>query len=324
MLEISLNCTYAAHAAENNGGAGVETQFRHRRAASQSLPPEGGENFCNISAFTALLRQKTEPFSVPAAMLWHNNSGICLQTINHLLGGRTMKRILGLSTLAALLIAPCMAQAETGLYVAPKLIYGNLQGYDVKGGEGDKVSLGSDNVFGGGIAVGYDFNKQFKLPLRTELEYAAFNNAKGKHEYNFLYDSNPDASISGTARISIGVKTLFANAYYDFRNDSKFTPYVGLGLGWSFMDVKVKDTWTDVYPPWPTEYGSESTKKSSTSFAWNASGGVGYALTSNINLDLAYRFARLGKATVDSDSDGKVKTSNLDMHQVLFGVRVAF
>jgi opacity protein-like surface antigen len=214
-----------------------------------------------------------------------------------------MKRILGLPALAALLMAPCMAQAEVGIYVAPKLGYGKLKG-----------SVGDDSVFGGGIAVGYDFHKRFNLSLRAELEYAGFNNAKDKNKYSYPYGSG---NLSGTDTISIGANTLFANAYYDFRNNSKFTPYVGLGLGSSFLDTRYKSTVTAEYP-WGTVDITAKAKKSNTDFAWNVGGGVAYALTSNVSLDLAYRYANLGKIK------SSVKPFDLDMHQAMLGLRVAF
>jgi outer membrane autotransporter protein len=236
-----------------------------------------------------------------------------------------MKRILGLSTLAALLMTPCMAQAdEVGLYVAPKLGYGKLKGYDVKvvdkfDGDTEKISVSGDNVFGGGIAVGYDFHKRFNLPLRAELEYAGFNDAKDKYKESF---TDGYATVSGTVAVSVGAKTLFANAYYDFRNNSKFTPYVGLGLGGSFLDTKVKLTGT-YEDPFVTVSTSETIKKSNNNFAWNVSGGVAYAFTSNISLDLAYRYANLGKIKY-SDEYEKVNSNDLGMHQVMVGLRVAF
>jgi opacity protein-like surface antigen len=249
-----------------------------------------------------------------------------------------MKRILGLPALAALFMAPCMAQAEggqIGLYVAPRLIYGGLMGHDMKreyslpGFSGtNKYSMDGDNVFGGGIAVGYDFHKRFNLPLRAEMEYAAFSNAKS--EYASSLSDSTGSSASSILRTTVGTRTLFMNAYYDFRNNSKFTPYFGLGLGWSFLDMKGKYSATSYDPILgPFDFSYSMGKKTTTNFAWNVGGGVAYAFTGNLSLDLAYRFARLGKGkTKDDDyvlgTADTWKTGNLDMHQLSFGLRYGF
>jgi opacity protein-like surface antigen len=242
-----------------------------------------------------------------------------------------MKPIIGSLALAALLSVPSLAQAEgTGLYVAPKAGLGWLNGYDMKyvfsnGEDSDKYSVGSDSTYSGAIAVGYDF-KRLGVPVRAELEYALFSNAKSKEKKRFDYTYDW-AEVN--LRPTIGIKTLFANGYYDFHNSSAFTPYVGLGLGLSFVDMKVKgrtewgedDTVTDVFT---FSFG----KKTTTNFAWNLSGGFSYALTDRIGLDLGYRFAWIGKGKTkkgyDYDEYEYCKAKDLHLHQVMLGMRYSF
>ncbi|MCL2161918.1 MAG: outer membrane beta-barrel protein [Betaproteobacteria bacterium] len=236
-----------------------------------------------------------------------------------------MKRIIGPLALAALLSAPSLAQAEgMGLYVAPKMGFGYLDGFDLKyvedEGYSEKINVGSDTVFGGGIAVGYDF-KHMGVPVRAELEYAAFGDAKVKGKKRFK-----EWGVDVTGSATIGIQTLFVNGYFDFHNSSAFTPYVGLGLGQSFIDMKAKGQ---------ADLGGYSLsgnwgRKSTTDFAWNLSGGVSYAITKQIGLDLGYRFAWLGKGETKKVYYGPgggydyFKTKDLQMHQVMLGMRYTF
>ena len=228
-----------------------------------------------------------------------------------------MKKIFGLLTLAALLATPALAlgAGQVGVYVAPKFVYGytlldgmksvNDSGSWAKGSK-------SDNAFGGALALGYDFNKKFQVPLRAELEYAVFSEVSGKNSRwnDFYYDYY---------RQKLNIQNLFLNAYYDFRNSTAFTPYLGLGLGVAF--IKDKGRWTNSYDSDSFSHGA----KSSSNFAWNIGAGLAYDFTDRFSLDLGYRFAGLGKAeTKESIYNYGLKTKNVYMHQLLLGARFTF
>ena len=93
-----------------------------------------------------------------------------------------------------------------------------------------------------------------------------------------------------------GLQTLFLNAYWDFHNDSAFTPYIGAGLGMGFISNRYE-----------VEFGneSESVNELNTVFAWNAGAGVAYAITDNLSADLAYRFVGLGYNETEKTIDGE-------------------
>lgn len=85
-----------------------------------------------------------------------------------------------------------------------------------------------DTVFSGGIAAGYDFYPQFSIPVRTELEFYARGKADSK--YNLDKESWSGGYWRDDLKNEVSVNTLMLNAYYDFRNDSAFTPWVSAGL----------------------------------------------------------------------------------------------
>lgn len=76
--------------------------------------------------------------------------------------------------LAVLLAVPALAHAANyGIYVTPK-IGGAIQSLDANLSGLPGISLdNNESSFGGGLAVGYDFNTNYALPLRAELEYMA-------------------------------------------------------------------------------------------------------------------------------------------------------
>ena len=235
-----------------------------------------------------------------------------------------MKRIMGLMIMASVLMFPLTAKAadsQLGIYVAPKIIYGLTYMKDVKHkevwyGTPDPWNMGShqDNTFGGSLAAGYDFSKKLNVPVRAELEYAAFTKAEAEDMLwgvTYSYQSN-------------NIQTLFANVYYDINTGTKFTPYVGAGIGAGF--IRAKGYYYD------NRYITDS--KTVTNFAWNIGLGLGYEITKNVALDIGYRFADLGKAKTGRDDwewrtsypgDGfQMKTKRIYQHQFSMGARFTF
>ena len=63
---------------------------------------------------------------------------------------------------------------KLGVYVAPKFVYGftQMNGMRAQGDEGSlRIGNKSDNAWGGALAIGYDFYRQNRIPVRAELEY---------------------------------------------------------------------------------------------------------------------------------------------------------
>jgi len=244
-----------------------------------------------------------------------------------------MKRILASLVCLGLLVVPAsMAFAAEGLYVAPKFIYGYTQMNKTKmtmsGAASESMNWNkNDSAFGGALAIGYDFNKQARIPVRAELEYALFSEVSGKKTQDFEGVLGGDVSMRGKQKIQ--AQTLFVNAYYDFRNETPFTPYLGAGIGLAFLRSKGSG---NIEHTLPFEDSFSIGSKTTTNFAWNIGTGVAYDVTNNIALDLGYRFAGLGKANTKSLTDDfngielsfQNKTKNVYMHQLALGVRFTF
>ena len=242
---------------------------------------------------------------------------------------KSIKHIIGLLTLALFLAAPTLALAaeQMGVYVTPKFIYGYTQMNGLKGqydnNNGDTFAKGNahDSVFGGALAVGYDASKKFRIPVRAELEYTVFSQAEGKNsrlgETWYIGDH-----WRRTIEQKLRIQTLFANVYYDFRNSTPFTPYLGAGLGLAFINAKGRYHAVDTSGTWPSESASAK-GKNTTNFAWNIGFGAAYDITNWCSVDIGYRFAGLGGAKSKWD-EFRAKTKDIYMHQVITGVRFTF
>ena len=148
-----------------------------------------------------------------------------------------MRRIPMFKKFGMLLLAACFlfnTQAEAGaadqigVYVTPKFVYGIMGGNKAKAhsyeaGVSETKNLGSlDDVVGGALAIGYDFHKRFNVPIRAELEYSAFGDAKASKSWGTPDDTDRDGIYYQSMKQKIGIQALFANVYYDFRNTTSF------------------------------------------------------------------------------------------------------
>ncbi len=121
---------------------------------------------------------------------------------------------------------------------------------------------------------------------------------------------------------------LLGNAYVDIGNWYGITPYVGAGAGLSITVIKDDVNWymsnglpymitTDgFYYNWDT-----STTTTRFQFAWALMGGLSYAITPQILLDLGYRYIYLGKLPGIPGPSGTIISQPVDAHEVRLGIR---
>ena len=191
-----------------------------------------------------------------------------------------MKRGILCFVLTACFALPALAAAEVhGVYVAPKFLVGIQDSGQFSRSNIPREAFKQYNqaVFGGALAVGYNFAPKFGAPVRTELEYALRSNSSNKRDgWN---------GVGWETKHTTNISTLFCNAYFDIDTKTPLTPYIGGGLGMAFTYTGVKGEWDD---------DRISRDRHDTTFAWNAGAGVAYAFTENVSADLGYRFIGTG------------------------------
>lgn len=206
-----------------------------------------------------------------------------------------MKKFLLLAGVACLLGSNAEA-VELQQYISGKLSYdvnrvtvrANLGGE--KGRERKTKELISSHVAYGAHA-GH---------VRGELE---LNNS---HAIKF-----GDTDEDGTAHFTLYKFTLMANGYYDFVNCSKWTPYVGAGLGMAWLKARMVD-------------GNEKLmNKHVNNLAWQVMAGVVYQIDNRWAVDAGYRYADLGRVRKNFGDGAVAKFANRE-HDFMLGVRLSF
>jgi len=215
---------------------------------------------------------------------------------------------------AILAMGTAYAADAGGVYVGIK---GGYEYKDNTGGVNDNVAAATNNNATGsykdrsgytvGGAVGYNF-AGMGLPVRAEAEYL----------YHDQFKYSATNSTTGAFSSKIDIHTVFANFYYDFKTSTAFTPYIGAGLGVAWINQKVASTFTGWTPT--VSDGNYDT----TNFAWNVGAGVGYSLTSNIVVDLGYRYTSFGDAKSVDNGRISYRAKDLNSHEALLGLRYQF
>lgn len=220
-----------------------------------------------------------------------------------------MKKSLIAATLAISAFSAMSASANNGFYVSGDIGASIVDMHDTKAslsyaGESgtEKFKNKNKGVFSGGVAAGYNFNDEYKLPVRLEFATTFRGNAEGSQSYS-------DGDETLTVKNKVRMDTYMVNAYYDFYNSSDFTPYVTAGIGMSHLKHSLSAHVDDE---------SVGMSKKSNNFAWGLGAGVAYAVTSNISIDASYRYVDGGKVSGNKDIDGvlvssKTKASSNDL-----------
>ena len=104
-----------------------------------------------------------------------------------------------------------------------------------------------------GAAVGYSFHERYPDNVlgRLRLEFEHFYRNSGYDQTADVNSASGESSdkliqeiVIATDRIySITSHNLFGNLYFDFVNNSRFTPYLGFGGGIGFTDMDYGSVW---------------------------------------------------------------------------------
>jgi outer membrane autotransporter protein len=92
---------------------------------------------------------------------------------------------------------------------------------------------------------------------------------------------------------TINTTTVMGNLYFDLKNDTAFTPYVGAGVGYGWVSG----------PLYPGNNG----------LALGVNAGVSVDMTSNLAVDIGYHYRNIGSTA-----------PKIDEHQVTAGLRFKF
>jgi opacity protein-like surface antigen len=112
------------------------------------------------------------------------------------------------------------------------------------------------------------------VALTTAFGYALNQNLRVDLEYGYQEaDIERIAGVYVDREISLTVHTVLANGYYNFRNSTKITPFIGGGVGAAFL-----------------EGNSSSGSASDTVLAYQGTAGAFYSINEHLALTCSYRY----------------------------------
>ena len=174
-----------------------------------------------------------------------------------------------------------------------------------------------DDIWGVRLAYGASTPVKYGK-LRGELEFG-WNDDSKDSSVNAFQVITPTTVKAST---ETSVYSAMVNMYYDIDTGTKFTPYVGAGIGYAKVKTKAS----------LPEFGI-SEKSDDNNLAWQVGAGVSYAMTENISFDVGYRYTDYGSVKDSFEKDnvqGFRATFNANSkydvtsHEFLLGARYAF
>ncbi|MBB6261261.1 opacity protein-like surface antigen [Paenochrobactrum gallinarii] len=167
-------------------------------------------------------------------------------------------------------------------------------------------------LVGGG--VGYQVTDYFRTDLTLDyMTRSSFEGSRG------TWCGNTRCTSSDSSKMS--ALSLMANAYVDIANINGVTPYVGAGIGGTYVK------WGNVIQQNPGQAKAiEMDGASNWRFTWALMAGASYDLTRNLKLDAGYRFRHVngGKMSEGAYSNGPTYDKGLNIHDVRVGLRYQF
>jgi opacity protein-like surface antigen len=172
-------------------------------------------------------------------------------------------------------------------------------------------------VLGGG--VGYQINNY----LRTDLTFDYLGKSDFRGGTNGFCGT---VACSSEDRTSMRAYSLMANAYVDLGTYGYFTPYVGGGIGGSYVKWdKLRNTICDD-PSAPGCYTTEHGDKGKWRLSYAIMAGTTVDITCNLKADIGYRYRYIvgGDMFGYADNGGPGRDKGISSHEARIGARYNF
>lgn len=167
-----------------------------------------------------------------------------------------------------------------------------------------------------GVGIGYQFNDSFRMDLTLDYEWPGHFEGRLICPAPCTVAADPEYSIE---RAGITAWTGLLNAYFDFGSWGSLTPYVGAGIGASYL---VTSDVNFINPDGSTGTWGGAGK---WNLAWALMAGLTYDLSYNLALDMNYRYVHLGDAqsAVIPILSGtqRIQYDDIAAHEIRVGLR---
>jgi opacity protein-like surface antigen len=168
----------------------------------------------------------------------------------------------------------------------------------------------ADPGYVAGAAIGYRFADWFRLEGEAMFQSNGLNkSALTANTGNFGRFSQSNILQGERERT-----TFLLNGYYDFKNNTAFTPYISGGIGGYHLQLNAKR--------------GRRSGENDVDFAWQLGAGLNYKLDDRISFDLKYRNLSGTEADVVVPNDfflnDRIEFHDVGDHQIVVGIRIGF
>lgn len=173
----------------------------------------------------------------------------------------------------------------------------------------------TDDVAGAGLLAGYRFRD---FPVRLELE----GHYRFRFDNNVIDQNDPNTPRRSVYHSNIATIAVVANAFYEIRNSSSFTPFFGVSAGWA-RQINEASRY-DVGFPGP---GSNETnmRTATDRVVYGAALGVDWAFAENWAAAFTYRAISLGTTDTGTFPSGQsIENDKYLSHDLMFTLKYYF
>ena len=150
-----------------------------------------------------------------------------------------------------------------------------------------------------GVALTFAVGAEISPQVRGEIEYS-FRNADGDKVKS-------DVGSVDLTGFDADTHAMMFNGYYDFSPDSKWRPYLGGGIGVSWVNIEGNGL------------GVTVDTTSDAEFSYQVMAGISHVCSESITTSLGYRYFGYSDPTFDN-----VANASYDTHALELGLRYSF
>jgi opacity protein-like surface antigen len=218
-----------------------------------------------------------------------------------------------------------------GWYLRGDVGVSNYDGAKFKNAETPDATYSGENFGSGafaGAGVGYQFNNWFRADVTGEYR---FSTGIRVNDHSFFYSNGYGINGYESTKGDYSGAVVLVNGYFDLGTWYGITPFVGAGVGWGHTKL---DGWSTSTVNAYTDKsigaavsGGTIRDKSSDHLAWALHAGLGYDVSPNLKLELAYRYLNLGDARTGNidcycgETYSGLKVKDLQSHDIKIGMR---
>lgn len=171
-----------------------------------------------------------------------------------------------------------------------------------------------DDTFTIGAGAGYQVTKHFRVDVTGDYSF----------DSDYAQTTFCGGGCTSTDTSKLKLLSLLANAYVDLGTWHGVTPYVGAGIGGTYVDWDHFDS-ASAGCGGCTTGGYDGT--SDWRFTYALMAGASVDLTCNLKFDAGYRFRHVNGGATSGDigfGNGRLFDKGIDIHEVRGGLRYTF